>query len=103
MELGLKDCKIVCLCGSTRFKKEFGEINRKLTLLGHIILAPGVFGHSGDISTESQKKDLDNLHYEKIDMADCVFVVNVDGYIGKSTKNEIEYANNKPVFYLNNA
>ena len=45
---------------------------------------------------------LDDMHKRKIDMADEIFVINVDGYVGSSTKSEIEYAirSGKPVRYL---
>ena len=45
---------------------------------------------------------LDDMHKAKIDLADEIFVINVDGYIGESTENEIQYAilNDKKVSYL---
>ena len=45
---------------------------------------------------------LDDMHKRKIDMADEIFVINVGGYIGSSTKSEIEYAkaNGREVRYL---
>lgn len=56
--------------------------------------------HHGEIS--GNKEALDELHLRKIDLADEVFVINIDGYIGKSTRNEIEYAKKqgKPIHYL---
>ena len=83
---------IVCICGSTKFRKEMAEANRKLTMEGYIVLAPGVFQHDGDPLTDEQKRMLDKLHFQKIDMADWVYVVNVNDYIGESTSNEISYA-----------
>lgn len=83
---------IVTLCGSTRFKEDFERVNRELTLAGDIILSPGVFGHAGDTFTKDQKKMLDELHKQKIDMSDAIFVINKGGYIGDSTRSEIEYA-----------
>ena len=53
---------IVVICGSTRFRREITAANRGLTLAGHIVLAPGVFGHDGDEVTEQQKCQLDELH-----------------------------------------
>jgi hypothetical protein len=93
---------IVVLCGSTRFRDEFTQANRIFTITGAIVLAPGVFGHSGDPYTEAEKASLDDLHKRKIDLADEVFVVNPGGYIGESTRSEIEYAAKlgKPVQYL---
>ena len=94
--------KIITLCGSTRFRKEFEEQNKRLTLEGNIVISVGCFGHSGDVFTEDQKIMLDVLHKRKIDLADEIFVINVDGYIGDSTRLEIQYAidTGKEVHYL---
>lgn len=95
---------IVVLCGSTRFKKEFEQTNREMTLNGHIVLAPGVFGHADGIHlTAIEKEALDALHFQKIDLADEVIVVSdASGYIGDSTRNEIDYAEamGKPIRYI---
>ena len=92
------------LCGSTRFKEQFLEAQKRLTLEGNIVISVGLFGHSGDeeVWTEGTKEMLDNMHKRKIDMADSIYVINVDGYIGESTSSEIEYAtrNGKEVEYL---
>jgi hypothetical protein len=95
--------KVVTLCGSTKFKKQFQEAEAKLTLKGRIVLSLGFFEQSDNIEvTEEQVKLFEWLHYHKIDMSDEIFVVNVNGYIGESTKKEIEYAihNGKKVTYL---
>ncbi|MFD9950834.1 hypothetical protein ACFWYW_58930 [Nonomuraea sp. NPDC059023] len=95
--------EIVCLCGSTRFREEFARANRELTRAGVIVVAPGVFGHSGDPFTDDDKQRLDELHRRKIDLADRVVIVSdASGYIGDSTRAEIEYARvlGKPVGYL---
>ena len=86
--------KVVTLCGSTRFKDQFFEVQKKLTLAGNIVISVGLFGHSGDneVWSEGTKEMLDDMHKRKIDMADEIFVINVGGYIGESTKSEIEYA-----------
>jgi len=98
----IKNYKVITLCGSTRFKDEFIEQQKRLTLEGNIVISVGCFGHSGDVFTEEQKVMLDDMHKRKIDMADEIFVINVSGYIGSSTKSEIEYANKtgKPINYL---
>ena len=96
--------KIITLCGSTKFKDEFISEQKRLTLEGNIIISVGLFGHSGDneVWSETTKPMLDDMHKRKIDLADEIFVINVGGYIGSSTKSEIEYAvkTNKPVKYL---
>lgn len=94
--------KIVCICGSTRFRDEMAEANRKLTLADCIVVAPAVFQHRGDAITVKQKQTLDELHLKKIDMADAIFVVDPGEYIGASTRREIGYAQSlaKPVFRL---
>ena len=86
--------KIITLCGSTRFKDAFLESQKKLTLEGNIVISVGLFGHSGDneVWTEGTKDMLDDMHLRKIDLADEIFVINVGGSIGSSTRREIEYA-----------
>lgn len=88
---------VITLCGSTRFKEQFMEVQKRLTLEGNIVISVGLFGHSGDdeVWTEGTKEMLDDMHKRKIDMADSIFVIDVDGYIGSSTRSEIEYAKSK--------
>ena len=106
-----KKYKVVTLCGSTRFKEDFMRVQKELTLKGYIVISVGLFGHSGDSEVwenmdegtlAKTKKMLDDMHKRKIDMADEIFVINKNGYIGDSTKSEIEYAirHNKKVKYL---
>lgn len=83
---------IVCICGSTRFRAEMADANRQETLAGCIVLAPGVFGHDGDQITAFDKRRLDGLHRDKIRLADEVLIVAPGGYIGESTRAEIEVA-----------
>lgn len=90
--------KVITLCGSTRFKDAINYWNARLTMEGNIVISLGVFGHvdmpDHDWTTggNADKVMLDNLHKQKIDLADEVFVVNVGGYVGDSTRGEIEYA-----------
>ena len=95
---------VITLCGSTRFKEQFFEVQKRLTLEGNIVISVGLFGHSGDdeVWTEGIKEMLDDMHKRKIDMADSIYVINVGGYIGSSTRSEIEYAkrNGKIINYL---
>lgn len=96
--------KVITLCGSTKFKDEFMAEQKRLSLEGNIVITVGCFGHSGDdeVWTEGTKLMLDDMHKRKIDMADEIFIINKNGYIGESTKSEIEYAHNhnKKVNYL---
>ncbi|MBQ9443199.1 MAG: hypothetical protein IJU43_02760 [Lachnospiraceae bacterium] len=103
--------KVITLCGSTRFKDEFMEAQKRLTLEGNIVISVGLFGHSGDHEVwenmdegtlTATKEMLDDMHKRKIDMADEIFVINVGGYIGESTRSEIEYAKTtgKAIRYL---
>lgn len=85
--------EIVCLCGSTRFKDEYLREQERLTMEGKIFHTVGMFGHSDDVDLSADEKEmLDELHKRKIDLADRVHVIDVDGYIGDSTRAEIEYA-----------
>lgn len=98
--------KVITLCGSTRFKDDFMRVQKQLTLEGNIVISVGLFGHSGDdeVLFDGVKEMLDDMHKRKIDMADEIFVINKNGYIGKSTMSEIEYAqkHNKKVNYMEN-
>lgn len=102
---------VITLCGSTRFKDEFMEAQKRLTLESNIVISVGLFGHSGDQEVwenmdegtlTKTKEMLDDMHKRKIDMADSIYVINVGGYIGDSTRSEIEYAKShgKEVRYL---
>lgn len=93
--------RVITLCGSTKFKKEFIDVQKQLTLYGYIVISVGCFGHSGDIFSNEDKQMLDDMHKRKILMADEIYVIDKDNYIGESTKSEIKFAkeNNKPISY----
>ena len=80
------------------------EAQKRLTLKGCIVISVGLFGHSGDeeVWKPGTKEMLDDMHLRKIDMADEIYVINVGGYIGESTRREIAYAKKtgKKVNYL---
>ena len=94
--------KVITLCGSTKFKEDFERVNRRLTLDGNIVISVGCYGHSGDTFTDEQKIMLDDIHKRKIDMADAIYVINKNGYIGASTRSEIQYAlkTGKHIMYM---
>lgn len=94
---------IVCLCGSTRFWREFQEASLRETLAGRIVLSIGAArarddddrsfgGYVPADDYDAVKERLDELHKRKIDLADEVLILNCDGYIGDSTRSELEYA-----------
>jgi hypothetical protein len=101
---------IVCLCGSTRFSQAFREATLRETLAGHIVLSIGcdmrsdtaVFAGLTPAELAQVKARLDALHKEKIKLADSVLILNVGGYIGESTRSELDYARRlgKPVRFL---
>lgn len=90
----MKEYNVITLCGSTKFKEEFLRVQKELTLQGNIVISVGLFGHSGDeeVWEEGTKEMLDDMHKRKIDMANEIFVINKNGYVGSSTKSEISYA-----------
>lgn len=101
--------EIICLCGSSRFVNEMAVIawefekDGKITMGLHLL--PEWYKtkcESHLAEAEGVAEQMDELHLRKIDLADRVFVVNVDGYIGDSTRREIAYAtaHGKPVVYL---
>jgi len=102
--------RIVCLCGSTRFWREFQAASLRETMAGRIVLSIGAASgtddeHFGNLPRDEYdrvKAMLDELHKRKIDMADEILVLNVGGYIGNSTRSEIEYARrlHLPIRYL---
>lgn len=94
---------IYTLCGSTRFPDAHEIANMHLSLQGHVVIPLSMYGHTdrptgakflcsdGDESTD-EKQTLDRLHFMKIDLCDAIFVINVGGYVGDSTRREIDYA-----------
>ncbi len=100
---------IVCLCGSTRFMEAFFDAGWAATLEGMIVLSVGVCKHADENGAHRAEalggdvaERLDELHKRKIDLADWVYILNVGGYIGDSTRSEVDYAlaHGKPVQWL---
>ncbi len=102
--------KIICFCGSTRFTEQMLVKQWELTKQGYIVLSwcalPDWYssGHTGAQMAEQEgvKEVVDEGHKRKIDLADEVLVMNINGYIGESTRSEIDYAIKlgKPVLYV---
>ena len=102
------DAKVITLCGSTTFEAEFAEVNRRLTMEGCVVISLGMFSlpdlpdHDWTTDSSDLKVRLGVLHFQKIRMADEVYIVDPGGYVGESTRREIAYAESlgKPVRYL---
>jgi hypothetical protein len=102
------EAKVITLCGSTRFEAEFAEINQRLTMEGCVVISLGMFrlpdlpGYDWTVDSSDLKGRLGGVHFQKIRMADEVYIVDPGGYIGESTRREIAYAESlgKPVRYL---
>lgn len=95
--------KIVCFCGSSRFKAEFEAAAAAETLDGRIVLSLGLFSKAAGLKLSAEQKELQQrLHRQRIDLADEVLVINPNGYIGESTAEEIDYARSqgKPIRLL---
>lgn len=88
--------KVITLCGSTKFKDQFELANAYLTLQGNVVISLAFFEQSeGFELTPAQADLLGNVHFKKIDISDEIYVIDVEGYIGDSTRAEIEYAKEK--------
>ncbi|MBM2618539.1 hypothetical protein JIG36_23570 [Actinoplanes sp. LDG1-06] len=95
------EAKVITLCGSTRFEAEFAEVNRRLTLEGCVVISLGLFSLP-EPPDDDLRGRLGRVHFQKIRMADEVYIVDPGGYLGESTRREIAYAESlgKPVRYL---
>ncbi len=86
-------CKIITMCGSLKFKDEIMRKAEELELDGNCVLSVIYPTRSDkDSYSEEELEILSKMHNKKIALADAIYVVDVNGYIGKSTKEEIEYA-----------
>lgn len=95
------DIKVITICGSMRYSKEMIKIAEELELKSGYAVIQCVYNIDGQKYEGVDASILDKIHRKKIDISDAIYVVNIDGYIGNSTKNEIEYAKNngKEVIY----
>jgi hypothetical protein len=94
---------IITLCGSTKFKGTYEDVEKDLALMGHIIITPNCWGRvDKDPEIDKAKTMLDKIHCKKIDLSDAIYIIDVNGYIGDSTKSEIAYAKltGKDIYYL---
>ena len=94
---------VALLIGSTKFKKIFLDVEEKLALKGYLVFTPSVYNQSGEVPGcgVETKKILDTAVKMKVCRSDIVIVIDKDGYIGSSTKSQIEWAKllNKPILY----
>ena len=93
--------KVITICGSMRYSKEMMKIAEELELKDGYADIQCVYNVDGQKYEGIYASILDKIHRKKIDISDAIYVVNIDGYIGNSTRNEIEYAKNngKEVIY----
>lgn len=97
---------IITLCGSARFEQAFKDWSELLGLNGHAAFTLAVYpsdkGDKKDWYTQEQKRALDLCHFEKIIASRAVLILNVGGYIGESTSNELAFARrfDKLVYWL---
>ncbi len=90
---------VTTLCGSTRFLDAIALANMHLSLMGRVVIGFGTYGHVDEpqgarflTSDEHALEELQELHFYKIDLSDGIYVINVGGYVGSSTRREILYA-----------
>lgn len=95
------DIKVITICGSMRYSKEMIKIAEELELKEGYAVIQCVYNVDGQKYEGIDASILDKIHRKKIDISDAIYVVNINGYIGESTRKEIEYANNngKEVIY----
>lgn len=92
---------VITLCGSMRFREEFARLEAELTLAGQVVLTPTTLDPSTELTAEERAR-LGRIHLQRIAMSDELLVVNVGGYVGESTRREIEHARSRglPVNFL---
>lgn len=92
--------KIVTICGSMKFKDKMMEVAKDLEIKSKYIVIQCVY--CDDRISKEEQEILAKIHYNKIEISDAIYVINVNGYIGNSTAKEIEYAKKlgKEVLYL---
>ena len=95
-------CKVVTICGSMKFAKEMIKIAGDLEKKYGWCVIQCVYDINPNELSKDEIDNIVNAHWKKIDVSDAIFVVNVGGYVGESTRNEINYAleKGKEVIYL---
>ena len=93
--------KVITICGSMKYKDNMIEIVESLALRGYCVISPVYLNKSKELYTNEDFKTLKDIHFQKIKLSDAILIVNIDNYIGDSTKLEIDYAKelNKEILY----
>ena len=84
--------KTYTICGSMRFQKEMQEVAYYLETKKNYNVLQCVYTFDDYKTTKEELRRLELAHYKKIDLSDGIYVLNINGYIGKSVSKEIEYA-----------
>ena len=87
--------KTITICGSMKFAENMKQIAWKLEVEEGFSVIQCVYNEQKEPITDEAQKRLAAAHYRKIDMCDAVYIVDIDGYIGKAVSNEILYAKEK--------
>ncbi len=87
--------KVVTICGSMKFANEMQDIARELEAKNSWCVIQCVYNIDKTKITKEEMENIINVHWKKIDISDAIYVVNIGGYLGKSTINEIKYAISK--------
>lgn len=91
----MKNNKVITICGSMKYSEEMKKIALQLELEQEFIVFQCVYNENDKVLSKVDKDLIGKIHYKKIDLSDAIYVVNIDGYIGESTSEEIEYAMQK--------
>ena len=86
------EIKVITICGSMKFASEMQKIATELETKNGWCVIQCVYGVDVLNPTQQEIDNIVNAHWKKIDISDAIYIVNIGGYIGNATKNEIEYA-----------
>lgn len=98
------DIKVVTICGSMKFQKEMQKIARELEAKNGWCVIQCVYTNGKSFESKEELDNIVKVHWKKIEISDAIYVVNIGGYIGSSTKGEIEFAKKlkKEIIYHEN-
>lgn len=84
--------KTITICGSMKFAEEMKQIAWRLEVEKGFNVLQCIYNEKNESITDEEQKHLVAAHYKKIDISDAIYIVDINGYIGKSVANEILYA-----------